>query len=128
MNHALKNIDHPFVDIGHAGVTVRLGTKWLDLFGDGVRTVELWECSLAHEGACRSEGNSEHRCTYHGVGKLLGVWFGALRNLPVELLSIEHEPKSRTRVGLRQSLWRAYGADAGHDQVMATAIIYTRMS
>ena len=122
----LKNVKHDFdVEVGSVGVTLRKGFKWAT--APRGEELELWECSIAHEGDCPARIGGRETCTLQGVGTVEGRWVGTLKSLPAKVIELEHEPSSRVYSGLLASLRRAYGPLMPEGEYF-TALFYRRTS
>ena len=90
-------------------VTVRDGDKWAEKLKVGD------ELALAETGANNARDG----------GRVVGILYCSLDELPSGILKWEHDPACRTKAGLREILDKTYGkTQFGHR--MVTAVIFYR--
>jgi hypothetical protein len=113
----LKNIDHTFdVALGDVGCTIRKGRKWSDApVGE---ELILMNCHQGHSGECGDE------CKCEGHGRVIGSWVGQLKDLPPNLLKIEHNNKAKDLTELMKMMYVGYGTISETDII--TALLYER--
>lgn len=75
-------------------------------------TFALWVCA---------------NCELRGTGAIFDTWVGRFFDIPARLLQYEHEERSRSYLGLRESMGKAY-PDAFAENSYVTIILYKRAS
>ena len=66
-------------------------------------------------------------CTIQGTGAVYDTWVGRFFDIPARLLQWEHEERSRSYLGLRDSMGKAY-PDAFAENSYVTLVMYKRTS
>lgn len=115
--HMLHTLD---VEVGEFTATVRNGFKWADL-----KTFEQIELCVCYPTPCVCYPTPQDHLVV-GVGEVTGLWFGRFKDIPARLIANEHEVMSRTYLGLRASMERAYGAGFSEDSPV-TVVEYLRI-
>jgi len=116
----LQNVRHTFdIADGDVGVTIRKGDKWSKV--PAGTDLNLWICDRPHSGtAC----DPAIGCQHAGEGVVLGSWFGPMRDVPENLMRMEHNIDARVPATLMRMMRQAYGNVTW--DLPVTALIYQR--
>lgn len=68
-----------------------------------------------------------NNCELRGTGAVFDTWVGRFFDIPARLLQFEHEERSRSYLGLRKSMGKAY-PDAFAENSYVTLLLYKRAS
>lgn len=109
----LRNLDHGFdLKVGDVGVTIRKGYKWALNQGTEFDLVE--------------QHSDEKPDEVVGTGVAIGNWLGRFKNVPNNLLKIEHNEWAQDKDTCFDMMKAGYGDFTEDSEV--TALIYERLS